>query len=101
MDVPTARDAHRLAASRAGIRNARQVEAAAEAEMAECVTAAKDAAVRKGAADQSAGYFSQQTAGELPVTGHGSSVTGRRGDFRRRKQPFGRVMAENGGQGKR
>jgi hypothetical protein len=101
MNVPTARDSHRLAASRAGIRNARQVEAAAEAKMSECVTAAKDAAVRKGAADHGAGYFSQQTAGALPVTGHGSRVTGRGHHFRQRKQPFGRVMAKNGRQGKR
>jgi hypothetical protein len=95
MDVPTDGDSRRLAASRAGIRNARQVDAAAEAEMAECLTAAKDAAVRKGATDHSAGYFRQPTAGALPVTGHGGRVTGRSGDYRQRKEPFRGVMAKN------
>lgn len=101
VDVPTSRYSHRLAASPAGIRNARQVRAAAEAEMAERVTAAQDAAVRQGAADNSAGHFSQQTAGALPVTEHGSRFTGRSGDFRRRMQLFRRVMTADDRQGER
>jgi len=101
VDVQASRYSHRLVASPAGIRNARQVRTAAETEMAECFSAAKDAAVGQGAADNGAGQFSQQTAGALAVTGHRGSVTGRGGDFRRRKQPFRGVMTADDRRGER
>jgi len=101
VDVRTSRHSHRLVAAPAGIRNTRQVRAAAEAEIAECVTAAKDAAVRQGAADNSAGHLRQQPARALSVSGHGSRVTGRSGEFRQRKQLFRRVTTAEVRQGER